>query len=497
MKCPYCGGEIGDGDRCEFCNSMIPYEMKKELERLNKKGCPVCRSTNISFTREQEGETWDSGSRRYIRRTVGLCNDCGHTWYTDLPYDNSGDFNGGSQEKKTDGGGDGKTPPKSQSKTSLWMIIAALLAFIVLLGNCHGDSGRPSGNWSSEEETVNVEETAEYVQEMKEETIATEEETEYVQELDILTISPIVKKEYEIGKAEIITHSGKIKKADQDNVYSFTPNRSGTYRLELSGIHNNGDMILSIYNSLGERMHYTYASNENGLTVTDLKKDKQYKIHVSHDDGLSPYTLSIAQQKKRENITDYSLIKDSIEFTDQDNIYTYVAPIDGTYRFEFSEIHDNKDMMLSIFNDLGERLRYTYAGNNNGITIKLNRGDKYTIHVTEEDGYSPYYLKIGRQKDYVDISQFDGVQDNIEYTDQENVYMYTVSNSGEYEFSFYEMKAGIEVCISIYNRLGERLRYRYCGNEDSLSVNDLEEGETYEIHVKYEDGVSPYTMFVQ
>jgi DNA-directed RNA polymerase subunit RPC12/RpoP len=59
MKCPYCGGEI-KGERCEYCGSRISFEMRKELEQLNKKGCPKCGSSNISFSREQEGETWDS-----------------------------------------------------------------------------------------------------------------------------------------------------------------------------------------------------------------------------------------------------------------------------------------------------------------------------------------------------------------------------------------------------------------------------------------------------
>ena len=56
MKCKYCGGEIDNKSKtCPFCGSSISFEEKKELEQLNKQGCPRCSSTNISFRREQVG----------------------------------------------------------------------------------------------------------------------------------------------------------------------------------------------------------------------------------------------------------------------------------------------------------------------------------------------------------------------------------------------------------------------------------------------------------
>ena len=48
MKCPSCGAEIGTSNFCEYCGSQITAEMQKELEQLNKSGCPKCGSTNIA-----------------------------------------------------------------------------------------------------------------------------------------------------------------------------------------------------------------------------------------------------------------------------------------------------------------------------------------------------------------------------------------------------------------------------------------------------------------
>lgn len=96
MKCPQCGGEIASNSRqCEYCGSQITVDMMREQQELNKDGCPNCGSTNISFTREKQGEVIESDSRRQgskkvkttttaqvLYATIGYCNDCGHTWAT-------------------------------------------------------------------------------------------------------------------------------------------------------------------------------------------------------------------------------------------------------------------------------------------------------------------------------------------------------------------------------------------------------------------------------
>ncbi len=83
MKCQNCGAEIGNSKTCEYCGSKITAEMQKEQEQLNKIGCPKCGSSNISFRRENQGEFNDKKSKQIVTRTVGVCNDCGATWFTD------------------------------------------------------------------------------------------------------------------------------------------------------------------------------------------------------------------------------------------------------------------------------------------------------------------------------------------------------------------------------------------------------------------------------
>ena len=84
MRCPNCGAEIGNSDKCEYCGSAISSEMRKEQEILNKKGCPKCGSTNVKFTRENHGEVSGKSSKTIVHKTVGICNDCGYTWYLEV-----------------------------------------------------------------------------------------------------------------------------------------------------------------------------------------------------------------------------------------------------------------------------------------------------------------------------------------------------------------------------------------------------------------------------
>ncbi len=81
MRCPNCGAEIGNSEKCDYCGSSITPDMKKEQEILNKKGCPKCGSTNIKFSRENHGEVNGKSSKKIVHKTVGVCSDCGFTWY--------------------------------------------------------------------------------------------------------------------------------------------------------------------------------------------------------------------------------------------------------------------------------------------------------------------------------------------------------------------------------------------------------------------------------
>ena len=71
MKCPNCGAETNSAV-CEYCGTQIN----------NPHGCcKRCGSPNLSFRRENQGEVKGKKSKEIVHKTVGICKDCGYTWF--------------------------------------------------------------------------------------------------------------------------------------------------------------------------------------------------------------------------------------------------------------------------------------------------------------------------------------------------------------------------------------------------------------------------------
>lgn len=120
MKCPSCGAETNSAKYCEYCGTELPrnnpninitnnyYDNAANTTENSSTGgkCPICNSTNIKFHRERIGSVGKAQSHRAIftntrnsnsvqrntYQTIGLCQNCGHTW-------NPGEINNRNQPK--------------------------------------------------------------------------------------------------------------------------------------------------------------------------------------------------------------------------------------------------------------------------------------------------------------------------------------------------------------------------------------------------------------
>ena len=100
MKCPSCGAETNGvyGKFCEYCGSELPKD------KINVGVCPKCGNSNITFKRERVGTATQRTSHKNLigtgrtgqsvsqsaYRTVGLCQNCGHTWNPNAGSKSSG-----------------------------------------------------------------------------------------------------------------------------------------------------------------------------------------------------------------------------------------------------------------------------------------------------------------------------------------------------------------------------------------------------------------------
>lgn len=309
--------------------------------------------------------------------------------------------------------------------------------------------------------------------------------------------------------AQIDVYNGSLTIEGQVDTYYFTPSISGRYRFEISGLTSGTDhkVNLVIKNSGDGVVDSTSygITNGNGLTIKNMQAGETFQIQVKQYTGLDSYTLSIGNQKETVDVTGYTVIKDSIEFKDQRNVYLFTPPITGKYRFEISDLTKGSDhkVNLLVFNSGGGEEASTSYGimNGDGLTIaSMQAGQTYEVQVRQYSGVDSYSLNIGYQKDSVDITGYNIVADSIQYRDQKNIYFFTPPVTGRYRFEISNLTKGSSNKVNLYvwnSRDGEEGSTSYgIMNGDGLTIKDMQAGETYQIQVRQYSGYDMYSLKV-
>ena len=282
----------------------------------------------------------------------------------------------------------------------------------------------------------------------------------------------------------------------QRNRYTFIPARDGRYQLEFAEVKSGTSFSLYVYNNLGEVVQsQTNVRNNSGVRVDMIGGDR-YTIEVRQYDASGAYQLKIGKQKATVNVTNYSAVSDSIEFTNQRNYYTFAPDVTGRYRFEFANVVSGTAFSLYVFNDLGETVQsQTSVINGGGLTVsELEAGEVYTIMVQQYSGSGSYILKIGKQKETVSARVGATIKDSIEYDGQYNNYTFAATSSA-HTLTLSGMPGGTGVTIYVYNSLGERVAYQTSmTNGGTLNIRNLTAGQTYTIQVRHYSGTGSYSL---
>ena len=315
-----------------------------------------------------------------------------------------------------------------------------------------------------------------------------------------LSIDPVLPNIYSAEVATIISYSGSITYDKQKDIYYFEAPYEGRYRMDISGLQSGTAVELYIFDSSGKSIASdTYCKNDEGITAKSLNANETYEVQVRHTSGYSDYKLSIGLQKATVDISGLTQLTDSIEYTDQRNVYIFTAPLDGRYRFELSGMMSGTATELYVFSSLGETVvSDTYCKNGEGVTAKgLVAGETYSVQVRYASGFSGYGLLIGQQKETVNIEDYVIVNDSIEYTDQRNVYSFKATTSGDITISLCEMTNGCAVELLVFNELEETVASdTYCKNGEGVTLKNANIGTHYEIQVRYSSGISKYQLTI-
>ena len=88
-------------------------------------------------------------------------------------------------------------------------------------------------------------------------------------------------------------------------------------------------------------------------------------------------------------------------------------------------------MRLRIYNSGWEQIKADYdLDNGEGLTVSFAAGESYYIRVEQYREYGAYTLNIGPKKEVVNITNNTAVSDSIQYTDQENDYIFKAKLKG-------------------------------------------------------------------
>lgn len=317
-----------------------------------------------------------------------------------------------------------------------------------------------------------------------------------------IEIQPVFERSAMAEPAEILYDSGNITREGQVDTFDYTTPRDGRYRIEIADMPGSMRVDVGFYDPAGEAIgEETGCKNGQGVTVKYLKPDTTYKITVKQNTGIGSYRVVVGVQKPTPDITELTRIDDSVEYTDQRNLYNFVVPRDGCYRFELSGLKSGADTDMLIFNDPGDKISENLGcGNGDGITLAdVKKGDIYEIQVRQKNGYSDYSLNIGQQKGTVNITDNSIITDSLEYIGQRNIYSFNAGSSGNVTFTLSGMSSGMAVKFIVMDENGNVLTENSnCRNNTEVSISDVNLGTHYFIHVEEcSSGTGGYTLNVE
>jgi len=289
---------------------------------------------------------------------------------------------------------------------------------------------------------------------------------------------------YTAKNVDFITYSGSINSSDQTDVYSLEAPTTGYYRFDLSDMVSGFSVRLQVHDSAGSKVGGDSGiGNENGITC-ELAQGNTYTVKVMSYSNTGSYALTIGQQKEMFDISTKELVYDSIEYKNQQNEYTFIPLIDGTYRFDFTNLINGFSLRVHVYDSLGYKVGGDSGlGNGSGVTVELTANEIYTIKVIQYSSVGAYTMAIGKQQNIQNITGSDSVSGDITFKSQKNIYEYIPSSTGEYVFSLNNMVSGFSVRLQIYDSLGYKVGGDSGMRNDSKVTVNLTAGETYTIYL--------------
>jgi len=244
------------------------------------------------------------------------------------------------------------------------------------------------------------------------------------------------------------------------------------------------------------------STQETGATAGDsttcrLEEGRTYTIEIEAVGGKGSYILTVRHQKPAYDITDYDVVSDRMEFTDQQIAYRFTAGLNGMYRFDLADAEEISGLKLEISDALGAKAAGAGLKDGEGLSVRLEAGESYEIRAAKPERTGEFTLRLGKPSTPEDLTGKNITAGFVTYKDQRNVYKYTAGTDGRFLFTIGNLPDGGRVGLDIYDSLGFKIRgEESTGNGGSVSA-ELEAGQDYEIQVTQRSGKGGYTLTVR
>ena len=201
----------------------------------------------------------------------------------------------------------------------------------------------------------------------------------------------IPKEWQDLGDCTEITDSFLYQK--QDNRYTITPQTSGIHTFWIGRAMKGLRFWLAVQDGQGYSLKEDYVTQNGGVSLR-LKAGTTYYLHVGQNQDLGEYQLKIGRPRKTLEITGCSLIGGSIDYREEQNVYTFKAPKDGEYQFRLARADSGFRACVAVYDFGGYELGSEYIRQGGKTRVTLSAGATYTVKVIQNEGYGTYSLQI-------------------------------------------------------------------------------------------------------
>lgn len=206
-----------------------------------------------------------------------------------------------------------------------------------------------------------------------------------------------------VDNISVTTYEGDLLQKDEFDMYDLAATVDGTYRIEARCVFV-GTTSLSapwanvhVLEQNNELVASDIGNQYPGVTLKNVKAGDIYKIKIEQNASAFNYKMYVFRQKETIDVTNHTVIHDTLDFIEQNNIYLFTASQKGDVVITVADLGFNgyvKENVIVQITDINENeISSNICENNDKITISnVEKGDCYYVSVLQNKGQSSYRL---------------------------------------------------------------------------------------------------------